>query len=217
MKHEALIASGNISRYTHFTANSVMADTIGLSYDTMPGNSPKQYQNFVAIWQNQNQIPWNLDPENTHKIEAGSQAGSSSFDGLDVTNNSYIIGYGVGPKISNICSTVFVPEGQFDPTKAQLFHTSVSTVFVGTTSVTFKFQTPVGYTPKTNKNWAGIWRGSTVPYVGDPIKKVDIALDVAEGSQGINGIELLRATTYSIGYFTGPDQTNLAASVTFTV
>ena len=217
MNHETLIATGNISRYTHFTAHSVSPDSIGLSYDTMPGNAPADYGNFVAIWQNQNQIPWNLEPLHTKQILSDSQAGSISFDGLNVTDNSYIIGYGVGPEIGNICSTVFIPAGKFDPTKAQLFQTSVSTVYVGTTSLTFKFQTPTGYTPKTNENWAGIWRGATVPYIGDPIKKVDITLDSPEGTQGFNAIYLLRGTTYSIGYFMGPKQLALAASVTFTV
>ena len=217
MNNETLAAFENVIRKTFLFINTMSADSIGLSYDTMPGNSPEEYKNFVALWQNQIQIPWNLAPLNRWPIPSNSQSGSMMADNLALTVNSYILGYAVGPEIGNICSTAFIPAGTFDPGKVILFQTSVSIVYISSTGVVVHYETPPGYEPGKNKNWIGIWIGSIVPYGEPPMKKVEVSGNTSVGDLAIDGIMLKRGTTYSVGYFTGPDQTNLAASVTFTV
>ena len=190
----------------------------------MPGNSPAANGNFVAIWQNQDQVPWNQKPLNTQSLTGNTQAGSLAFGGLDVNNNSYILGFGVGPDVSNICATAFVPaasEGQADN---DTFSTKLTLVNIGTTSLTMQFNTPAGYTPKTNKNWMGLWRGETASYTNPPDTAIAVDLDANFGTQGFNGINIGRGLTYTVGYFMGGwnsdptkrKQTTLAASLTFT-
>ncbi len=202
---------------TTMSVKVVTGDAIVLQCETMPGNQPASYGNFIAIWQNSDQVPWNQEPLKRQYITKDTSEFSVNFDGLDLTENSYILGYSVGPLDSNICTTAAIPRNCSDPSKCKLFSTSVSLSFVGTTSLFVKYETPAGYRPESNRNWVGIWRGTTVPYDSDPLKKDYVKGDENIGSVGINNIDLKRGTTYTVGYFMGKKQTFLAASHTFTV
>ncbi|HEY6327916.1 MAG TPA: hypothetical protein VI756_01170 [Blastocatellia bacterium] len=227
----ALALAASTSRKTLLTVDFVTADIIGLTFDTMPGNQPNTYGNFVAIWQNQNEIPWNQDPLNVKPIPTNTQAGSISFDGLTTNNNSYIIGYSVGAtksstegqKYGNICSTAFVPATS-PGGPSQYFQTDLVLTFVGTTSVAVQFTTPAGYKPATNKNWMGLWRASTASYNNPPDWSAPITLDSNFGTAAFNNVNIGRGLTYTIGYFMSGwlgqgqqnRQTALACSLTFT-
>ena len=78
---------------TTLNISFVSADEIDVDFNTMPGNQPNTYGNFIAIWQNSNAIPWNTEPLKTFPIPSNTQSGSASFTGLNVTNNSYIVGF----------------------------------------------------------------------------------------------------------------------------
>jgi hypothetical protein len=209
---------------THLNINSVTADAISLGYNTMPNNQPAANGNFVAIWQNQNQVPWNQKPLATKPLGGNSQAGSLSFDNLDVTNNSYILGFAVGTDITNICATAYVPAQSEGGAQYPTTTTTLSLQNLGTTSITVQFDTPAGYQPKSNGNWMGVWRGETASYINPPDAAVAVGLDANFGTQGINGISIGRGLTYTVGYFMGGwnadptkrKQTTLAASLTFT-
>ncbi len=219
-----MMATGNQGMVTNMIINVVTGDQVALTCDTMPGNMPKTYKNFVAIWQNQNQIPWNQDPLQKQDVKNDTQAFSTVFKQLDVTNNSYIIGYSVGDKETNICTTAFIEKDKFDPQKCKTFQTSISPNFIGTNNVFMNFNTPDGYMPKTNGNWIGIWRSSTVTYGVEPIAKAPVSIDGNSGAVGINNVDMKRGATYTVGYFMGgwsdsmsTVPTTLAASCTFTI
>lgn len=228
---EALALSASTSNVTNMRINYVTADTIGLSYNTVPGNMPNTYGNFVAIWQNQNEIPWNQEPLQQKSILTNTQAGDIQFDGLLTNNNSYIIGYSVGPtkattegqKFGNICSTGYIPPvGQGGD--YAYFQSNLVLQYIGTTSVAVQFNTPTGYRPATNKNWMGMWRSSTASFNNPPDYSAPITLDSNTGTAAFNNVTIARGQTYTVAYFMGGwagqgqanKQTAMACTLTFT-
>lgn len=201
----------------------VTGTSIALEFNTLPGNQPSSYGNMVAIWQNQNQVPWNQTPLNTQSIQNNSQAGSVVFTGLNLTINSYIVGFAVGPKISNICSTVFVPASSGSIVNDTRFQTNISIGTLGSTSLSVNYTTPTGYTPKTNKNWLGIWLSNAASYTNQPEWATSVSDDASQGVAVFNNITFRRGTTYTVGYFMGGydgstrDLKAMATTMTFTV
>lgn len=226
---ESMMISASSALTTVLDIDYVLADTIGLSFKSMPGNQPNTYGNFVSIWQNANSIPWNSSPLSTKPIPNNTPHGSVVFDGLDINNHSYIIGYSVGPtltdnrqKYGNVAATAFVPENSSG--QNSLFQPSLAVVFIGTTSVAFSFNLAEGTLPQTNGAWAGIWRSAQPSYNNPPDAVTPISMDVSSGSAAFNNINIGRGLTYTIGLFlsgykgvSGQNvQTALACSVTFT-
>ena len=229
---KALRLTSTTGYTTGLHVDVVTADAIHLSYNTMPDNRPNTYGNFVAIWQNQGQIPFDTEPLQKQAITGNTQRGSLVFSGLSVTKNDYIIGYSVGPtrtetqKYGNVCSTVFVPLGSDgdDPPPPTYFSPSLVLKFVGTDSVLFQYNLPRGALAATNKAWAALWRGEVASYTQTPDAAMAISLNAASGTVGFNGISIGIGLTYTIGLFTSGWDTDptrrvqkaLSCSVTFT-
>ena len=221
---------------TVLSTSYVTADTIGVTYKTMPGNQPNSYGNYVAIWQNTNSIPFNAPPPlKRQKIDTNTPDGDMVFSDLDVTNNSYIVGYSVGPELGggnqqkqgNICATDFIPAiGESDPTSpaSRSFSPSLEMLHIGATSIAVQFDLPSGELPQSNGAWIGIWRAGQASHNNPPEAKNDIQVDASSGSAFINDIKIGRGLTYTVALFTsgwcGPNapsiQMPMACSVTFT-
>ena len=214
---------------TNLSVDFVTADQIGVSYNTMPGNQPNTYGNFLALWQNQDTIPWNQAPLKTFPIQTNTQAGSAAFNGLDVTNNSYVIGYSVGPVLTqgeqygNICATAFIP-AVGTQSNSTTFSSSLTIVSIGTTSVAFNYELPANSTPLANTAWCGIWRSSVPSYNNPPDATIPVTLNASSGTLAFNDFPIGRGLTYTIALFTSGwqgfgmpnNQKAMACSVTFT-
>ncbi len=217
---------------TQFHAPSVTGNAILVAYNTLPGNRPNSYGNYVAIWQNHNSIPWNTPPLKVQKIVDNTPSGSMTFGGLDITQNSYILGYSVGPELSsphqpqgNICSTVFVPESGGSTPTSENSQPSLTYIPGGSTSVSVNFNNlPSGILPQTNGAWIGIWQGSQASYNNPPMASNSVQVDSSEGTAFINGVNIRRGWTYTIALFMSGwigegknnDQHPMACTVTFT-
>ncbi|GAA3927877.1 hypothetical protein GO495_05680 [Chitinophaga oryziterrae] len=212
---------------------NVSAEEIDVEYNTMPGNQPNTYGNFLAIWQNYDSIPWNTEPLKTFPIPTNTPSGSAAFTGLNVNNNSYIIGYAVGPtltatgniqKYGNICSTAYIPAASSGEDLGTIFTPSISGINVGTTSVSFQFELPDGILPQTNGAWAAIWKGANPSFFStSPLSAIPISPDSSSGRAAFNNVNIGRGTTYTIaifmsGYNTAGSSTQraLACSASFT-
>lgn len=223
-------AATSSSSQTILTVANVTADTIDVDYQTMPGNQPNTYGNFLAIWQNTDSIPWNSEPLKTFPIPTNTQAGSATFGDLNITSNSYIIGYAVGSTLSgaaqkygNVCSTAYIPASGSSE-NADTFASSVENIKAGSTSASFDFVLPDGVTPKTNGAWAGLWRGAAPNLYGTaPLASVLLSPDVSSGRTAFNNVSIGRGTAYTIAIFMsgyqstgGSTQKALACSAGFT-
>ncbi|KZL88483.1 hypothetical protein [Clostridium magnum] len=227
MSTELFIQSTN-SKGTTFGIDYVTGDKIGISYDTLPNNMPNTYGNYIALWQNTDTIPWNQEPLKKQIIDTNTQNGSIAFSGLEITNQSYIIGYAVGPekpspqqKYGNICSTAFIPA---TGSQYEYFYANLTLTSHKPTSVAVDFQIPVGSMPMTNKAWLGMWRSSQAAYNNPPDYATPVDVDAETGTVAFNDIKLLRRMTYTIALFMDGwqgagkqnGQTTMAATLTFT-
>ncbi|SHN33695.1 hypothetical protein [Chitinophaga sp. CF418] len=218
---------------TTLTISNVSADEIDVDYETMPGNQPNTYGNFLAIWQNPNSVPWNTEPlQPIFYIQTNTPSGSAAFTGLNINSNSYIIGYSAGPvltgggnvqKYGNICATASIPK-QSEGGPGVISTPTISSINIGTTSVSFQFDLPDGILPLSNGAWAGLWRGANPSfYTVAPQYFTPISLDFSSGRVAFNNASIGRGLTYTIGLFMsgyksggGCTQRALACSASFT-
>jgi hypothetical protein len=201
----------------------VTGTQITFDYDSMPANQPSTYANTVFIWQTASQsIPINTQPKASWSVPTNQPNGSNVFTGLAVTSESYLLGYAVGPKVANICATVFVPVlGQGNPISQS---PNATVINVGPTSLSFSYTMPQGSQPLGDGDWAGLWegQGESVLYSVPPKWFTQIGLSSYTGNWAFNNVTILRSTPYTLGYFKGgwdakaPKQTTLACSSTFT-
>ena len=219
MREERILLEGTDSKLTSLTITAVSGDRIDFSYRTMPGNRPSTYGNVVYIWQAGNQIPWGTPSLNKFPIQTDTQSGSGSFGGLDVTNLDYVLGYAVGSDPNLISTTAYVPVS--GNSSYQYFQTNLSINNIGPNSLSVNYNTPTGYQPLANKNWAGVWEGETASYSNAPKWQVAASQNASSATVGFNNIALRRGWTYTVAWFMGgwdpstPRLLNLAASVTF--
>ena len=188
------------------------ADTVTVSYAGLPGNQPATYKNFVAIWE-ASMIPWTAPPLARVEIEQNSQQGTVVIDGLTVTRSAYIVGYGVGPDITNICCSSIISAGGLLAAPTQV---SISLDYLGTSSLSIHYQTLAGYLPQQYNNWIGLWKGYASPYSADvPVSTVMINSNASEGTVGMNNIPLGINSNYTLIYFMGKELTTAAAILNF--
>jgi hypothetical protein len=186
---------------------------IDIAYTSLPGNQPQKYGDIVALWES-SVIPWAEAPIKKVPVPDNDESGTMAIDQLDITRSNYILGYGVGPSETNICASAVLGAGGLVATQAAV---SISTIFVGTTSVSVHYETLSGYLPHTNNNWVALWAGDQSPYSAPkPLATAQVPEDVNIGDLGINGVSISIATTYTLAYFMGPALTSAAALLTFT-
>jgi len=234
LKRQAL-TEGSLSQ-TVLKAIQVTESIIVLEYNLLPDTNPGANGNLAAIWQNTNNIPYNQKPEATVKVTGSSQRGQFSFP-VDLRQNSYIIGYSVGPeledpsqKYGNVCSTIYVPSiPKPQSIKANTvvaaesddpFYSDLTLGVITGDTVTFKYAVPENCQPKINKAWVGVFRGSA-SYNNQPEKAVPMASNEDSGWMAINH-KFVANKKYTIAYFmsgysdTTPVQTRMAVTLSFT-
>lgn len=224
-----LHVSNQKSNTTKMSVSYVSADSIGINYETLPGNQPSNYGNYVAIWQNSNSIPWNQQPLKIQKMAGNTPSGSMVIQDLDTTKSTYIIGYAVGPELTvgqkygNICSTSYIANpGSGDPSID--FYSSLQLIFVGDKSLAVNFNLPVSITPKANLAWAGIWRSSNASYTVRPDATTPVTIDTQSGTLTFDQFTIAIGETYTIALFMSGwkgfgqknEQTAMACTLTFT-
>jgi hypothetical protein len=228
---ESFALQSTASIATSIKVDFVTADSIGISYTTIPGNQPNTYGNFIALWQNSDSsIPWNTAPLTVFAVPTNTPNGSFVFSGLSVTNSSYVIGYAVGPILStgnaqsngNICATAFIPAIGAGPVTT--FNPALTIVNVGVNSVAVSYTLPDGNMPNSNAAWVGIWRSGSPSYNNPPDAFVPVTLNAPNGTVAINGLTIGRGLTYTVAFFmsgyksaVGPNgQTAIASYISFT-
>lgn len=227
---EVLAVLDSTSYLTNIKIQQVTSDAIVVGYNSLPDNRPNTYGNFIAIWQNQNQIPWDQDPISTQSIPNDQQQGTVFFPGLTVQDNDYIIGWSVGPTLStgqkygNVCSTAFVPKGSNnDPSKIIYSYSNLVLGYVGQNAVLVQFSTPKNCRPVDNGAWLGMWRGGA-SYKNTPDYSIPVTVNANKGSAGFNNTPLGIGNEYTIAYFmsgwskdpTKLVQTAMACTIDFT-
>ncbi len=197
----------------------VTGNTITFEFETLPGNTPNTYGNWVGLWPNTNVIPWKTAAQASAVIPTDTRDGDSTLTNLVLGDVSYMLGYAVGPeaavgqKNGCICSTAFIPAAGSDYV---YFQTTMTLGKVTPSSVAVQYTAPAGNTPAANGSWIGLWRGSQASYINPPEAQTGISDNASAGTAIIQGVTLQRGETYTLGYFMSQAQTTLAAILSFT-
>lgn len=215
---------------------NVTGKQISVSFDTPNGNQPDSYGNKLWIWQSGNQVPWSSTGK-SQAINVNTQSGDTSFDDLQVTTRSYIIGYAVGDDgdndwpYPNVVATVFIPAlgnaSSLDPRQqvGEVFSPKVGVQTYGATSLVVNYHMLAGYNPERSKTYVGVWEGEVVSYTQPPKWYRPVQSTNSRDTVSFNNIKILRGTTYAMGLFASGyaddpsalKQTALAATNGFTV
>jgi len=212
---------------------TLLSDTLlQVDYNTLSGNMPQTYGNYLAIWQdNQGVIPYNQAAQNTSTVGGNTQAGSTTFPVSSLSTNGYVVCYAVGKQLTtpmqtygNACSTAFLPAGSSTVTYTP---GTVSYNSNGTNNLNLNYALPVGDSPSTNGAWVGLWNGTLPSYTTAPTAgAAAITSTSSSGIAFINGITLGRGATYTAALFTSgwnsstPSSsvlTSMAATMTFQI
>jgi hypothetical protein len=95
--------------------------------------------------------------------------------------------------------------------------TQINALSVGNNMLLLDYQTPVGNVPSQNQNWIGIWPGCTVSFSGrNCLHREPVRSDFNSGQICVNGFAFTISTTYTVSYATGPANSDIVATVTFT-
>lgn len=190
----------------------VDGETVTVSYAGLPGNQPATYKNFIAIWEN-SVIPWTVPPLALVPITTNAEQGSVTIEGLTITRNAYIVGYAVGPDITDICCSSLISAGGYLAAPTQV---SISLNYVGVNSLSIHYQTLAGYLPQQYNNWVGLWKGYASPYNSStPLATATINSDSSEGTVNMANVPLETNTNYTLIYFMGKERTMAAAILNF--
>lgn len=194
-------------------------DFAAVSYATLPANQPKAYQNTVYLWEG-TAIPWGTPPPQppySKPLGSNAQSGSTIMSGITISATSYIFGYAVGADPSMICSSVILDAGGLVSSTSSV---SLGVRFIGTESVTARYQVLPGYLPADCGNWVGLWKGTVSPYNSPQPLGTALVPNNTEGTVTVEDVPIAVNTTYTLIYFMGrPDQpaknTTAAAILTF--
>jgi hypothetical protein len=116
--------------------------------------------------------------------------------------------------IGTVGATVLV---NVDGTMGASSLTKISAISVGNNMLLLEYQTPVGNIPSQNQNWIGIWPGYTVSFNGkNCLHRENVRSDFNSGQICVNGFAFTISTTYTVAYATGPSNSDIVATVTFT-
>lgn len=231
----AAAATSTVLRQTTLVALQVTEQIIMIQYDLLPDTKPGDNGNLAAIWQNTNNIPYNQQPEHKVDISGATQKGTFSFP-VELRQNSYIIGYSVGPvlddpsqKYGNVCSTIYIPSipslqtlaegGVVQAESDTSFYTGLQLGVSTGDTVSFKYSVPQNCQPKANKAWIGVFRGSA-SYTTPPEKAVAMTSNEDSGWMAINH-KFIANRQYTLAYFMSgfgdpAVQKRMAATLSFT-
>jgi hypothetical protein len=194
-------------------------DFAAVAYDSLPANQPKSYKNTVYVW-DATSIPWGSPPPPPpyqKRIGSNAQNGKTVMTDLTISANSYIFGYAVGDNPSLICASVILDAGGL---VTSVMSVSIGVRFIGTDSVTVRYQVLPGYLPQEYGNWVGLWKGTVSPYLCPKPEGTTSVPNVTEGTVTIEDVAIAIDTPYTLVYFMGEPEnlqknTTAAAILTF--
>lgn len=194
-----------------FRIVEIGGDYVTIKYQTLSGNNPNAYGNYVAEWRvPYDEVPWGTEPEKTCSVSSSSPTGSFSMDDLELTEDGYIFGYSVVPlkdDVYNFCATAYIPstmplESVDTDLNIEYCDPKLELLSVNTDTVRIKYSLPTGYSPQDNDNWIGLWEGTPDVYhkMPDVCEKVDKQLDASTITLGKT---IKRGTKYTVCYYGG--------------
>lgn len=189
---------------TSFQITGIAPTSVEISYTTLDGNQPGYYGNYLAIWQSGGTIPWSKTPIHTQALSGNEQsAGTVSFEGLELTDESYIVGYSVVPiraNINNFCASGMIQK-KMQATGDSIQALTMQLESVSSNTARISYEALAGYNPAKNGSWIGIWKGNPELYTVSPKYAAKVEAEEDSGLVVFNDVKMLRNSTYTVGFF----------------
>lgn len=221
---------------TQFSVKIINSDAteIDFHYKTLDGNQPNTYKNTVYLWKTEG---WTVPSTTGEEYLITSDTAEDSQNlSVKLDRVNYLIAYAVGPAVNAVVTTQRL-EYQEDSKRYKIIPPpsdealSLKITNVNTTTVSYSFRTPAGMSAKTNGDWIGVWKGTTVSKLyndaEEPLGLKPISIDDSHGNDSLTlpgGQQFASNTSYMLGYFKSgynqnkpnePVRTTLAAIVHF--
>ena len=151
-----------------------------------------------------------------YPIELNDADGYQTITNLDIASGPHVLGYTVGPTPDTVAAAIVL---YIDGKSSPPFSTTIGLVAASSNSVVVNYRTPYNYRPESYGNWIGLFDGGDAPFIRPsvPDRIVKVSGNAPEGELALNGLELVRGRPYTLVYYTGPDPTEAACALTFTV
>jgi hypothetical protein len=186
-----------------------------LSFQGVGGRIPNSAGDYVALWQNPGSVPWGTAPSNTEQIVNLTPDGDQAFGGLSMAALPYVVAYSVGPDPDGRNIAAVVPLG-VGGTQGPLQAITITTAYVGSTSLVVSYTTPAGSNPQAF--------GHQIVLVHNqgylPSSYVVQTITPSTNSQdyvAFNGVTMVIGQWYTVAYLAGSQPQNVAAMVSFQV
>jgi hypothetical protein len=201
---------------TELKASIVNAESIELSYGTLPGNRPKSYGNWLGIWQGA-MIRSGQKPVWRVPVQSDERLGRQILGDLQLQRKPYMLGYANGKSLGSVGATVqFLPGQTAEGTYGIAFSTKLTLAAYNAHGLVVNYSTPPGNVPVENENWIGLWEGDLASFSQESlIKKVSVTQRSNQSSQAITDVVLAYKSTYTVAYGNSKEDTAIAASITF--
>jgi len=187
---------------TSFAITSISPTSIDIHYNTLDGNQPGSYGNYVAIWQSNSMLPWSKTPIQVQAMTGNEQSsGDMVFKDLELTNESYLVGYSVVPEVSgvnNFCACGLIENCSL--TKMIISSLRMNLESVTSNTLKLSYQALSGFNPSRYNSWVGLWKGNPDLYTSSPSHAVKV--DSAQDNDMVifDNIKILRSSTYTAAF-----------------
>lgn len=216
----AAAPAGTLSLTTRVGVASVQPTQIVFEYSTLPGNNPNRYGNAVFLWQTSSEVIPGTVPLASVAIAGNQPDGTGAVTGLAIGPQPYLLGYATGPRVQNICATVFIPAGG----GSQAQTPGIDLTGLSPDSIAYAYDLPAGTQPSAQGHWVGLWQGGagSALYSVQPLAFAPVPLNVSSGRGILQNLRLLRGMQYTLACFAGgydatrPGQTTPACCTSFT-
>jgi hypothetical protein len=94
-----------------------------------------------------------------------------------------------------------------------LLVTQLSVEHYTSSTVTVRYDSLPANRPLNNENFVAIWKSSVIPWQAEPLARITIPQNSESGTVVLSGFSVGRLS-YVLGYGTGPNTSNIAASAT---
>ncbi|MFL5801800.1 MAG: hypothetical protein ACJ8CR_08655 [Roseiflexaceae bacterium] len=201
--------------YTVLQIDTISSSSVVLYYETLPGNKPNNNHNMLLVAQG-TRVPAGAGDVSLYPIELNDADGYQTISNLDIASGPYVLGYTVGPTSDTVAAAIVL---YIDGKSSPPFSTTIGLVAANSNSVVLNYRTPYNYRPESYGNWVGLFRGGDAPFIrpGAPDRTVSVTGDAPEGELAFNGLTLVRGQPYTLVYYTGPNSTEAACALTFTI
>jgi hypothetical protein len=189
--------------------------TVEIQFAGIANRQPNKTPDYAFLWQNPGVVPFGTAPLASDAILSATPDGDQGFGGLSLAALPYVLAYSVGPDTRGWNVAAVAPFG-VGATQLPVQAITVTTAYVGTTSLAVSYTTPAGTTPLTFGHQLALVRNQGY-YKTSPLIKMATPSDLDSDIVVFNQVPMTMGQYFTVAYLAGSAPANAAATVSFQV